>query len=74
MTQEEALLQWFKFHESILPKQAWEQLGIYRLSAIVYRLKRRGHQIDTVLVKVSGKYGETPVAKYVYKGKREEPA
>jgi len=72
MTQEEAVLQWFKFHHSILPKQAWEELGIYRLSAIIYRLKKRGHQIETVLVKVPGKYGETPVALYIYKGKKEE--
>lgn len=33
---------------SITGKQAWEKFGLYRLSAVIFRLRKEGHPIQTI--------------------------
>ena len=65
MTQDERLLEHLERFNSVNPLEAWTQLGIYRLSACVHRLRNRGYKIKTDLVPVQNQFGETcHVAKY----------
>ena len=66
MTQNERLLKYLKVHRSIDPMAAWSSLGIYRLGARVWDLKRMGYNIITTTKKVKNQFGEDcRVAKYV---------
>jgi hypothetical protein len=68
MTQQERLEKHLKEYRSINPLQAWSVLGIYRLSAVVYDLRRKGLHIETATTKVANKFGEKcNVAKYILK-------
>lgn len=49
----------------INPLQAWRELGIYRLGARVFELRRAGHTINRDTVTVRNRYGEAcRVARY----------
>lgn len=51
---------------SITPLVALAELGIYRLSDAVFKLRRRGVKIETAYVDVKNQFGETcHVAKYI---------
>lgn len=59
MTQTERTLQYFRTHKrGLTPLDMWTKLGIYRASDVVLRLRRKGHDIKTDLVKVKNKFGE----------------
>lgn len=63
-TQNKRLLAYLEKEESIDPLQAWEKLGIYRLSARIFDL-RETKQITTTKKEVSNMFGETiKVAEY----------
>jgi len=63
-TQNKRLLAYLKKEESVDPLQAWEKLGIYRLSARIFDL-RKTKQITTTKKEVSNMFGETiKVAEY----------
>jgi len=64
MTQKERLHEHLKTRP-ITPLEAWAELGIYRLAARVYDLKRDGVEIDSKIVPVVNRYGEQfEVAQY----------
>lgn len=66
MTQKERLLDYLENLERINPLEAWKQLGIYRLSAVVYDLRKDGHKIETTRKAVQNQFGEECiVAEYV---------
>ena len=69
-TQAERLEDYLKIHGHIGPLEAWSELGIYRLSATIHRLKNTvGLNIVTKRENVINSYGETcSVARYVHKG------
>jgi hypothetical protein len=49
----------------INPMQAWEELGIYRLSARAFDLRELGHNVIKQTVKVQNRFGEScAVAQY----------
>lgn len=74
MTQKERLLHYLKINHEIDPLQAWTQLGIYRLSAVVHDLKKDGHNIKTERKQVKNRFGEDcSVGKYVYIHKELKP-
>jgi hypothetical protein len=51
---------------SITPFVAWTELGIYRLSDCVYKLRKQGVKIETTYVDVKNQFEETcHVAKYI---------
>lgn len=54
--QERAVLRRLK-RGPLTPQQALEQLGVYRLAAVVYRLRDAGHPIVTEIVKVPCRSG-----------------
>jgi hypothetical protein len=65
MTQIERLESFLDAHPSITPLEAWNLLGIYRLSAAIHTLKKRGRKIETELINVSNQFGEScRVAQY----------
>lgn len=61
MTQVERLKEYLKEKKSIDPLKAWTELGIYRLSDAVYRLRKEGLNISTDRKKVYNKFGEACV-------------
>jgi hypothetical protein len=58
MKQEERLLQYLESGKTINPLQSWQELGIYRLSDVVLRLKRKGHDIITERKGCKNRFGE----------------
>lgn len=53
MTQNERIMAWLERKGAISPIQAWEELGVYRLSARIKELRDQGIVINTL--KSSGK-------------------
>lgn len=67
MTQNERVAAWLQDKGCIDPLTSWTELGVYRLGARIYDLKKKGMHIETKTKKVTNKYGETcEVALYVY--------
>ena len=58
MTQNDRLLKYLWEHDGIDPMTAWNELGIYRLGARVFDLRRKGHHIDTTDKKVFNRFNE----------------
>jgi hypothetical protein len=57
--QTDRLLLWLKDHpDGINPLVAWKFLGIYRLAAIVHKLRKAGHEITTDRQPVFNRFGE----------------
>jgi hypothetical protein len=64
------LLRYLLSGKSITPLESWQELGIYRLSARIWDLKRMGCDIRQELVEVKSAWGDTArVAKYSMGGK-----
>ncbi len=59
MTQTEMVKHYLENHYSITPKVAMEELGIYRLGARIYDLKRQGVKIKSAFIEVPTRTGET---------------
>jgi hypothetical protein len=57
-TQKERLIKYLAENESINPLKAWTELGIYRLSDTVFRLRNEGFNIITDKLTVKNKFGE----------------
>jgi hypothetical protein len=67
MRQEDRLLDYLGRKKYITPLESWSLLGIYRLSAVVHRLRQEGHNILTRRHKVQNKWGDVcVVAKYEF--------
>ena len=59
---------WLRDHGSITGKQAMEDCGVYRLSAVIFELRKRGVDIETNMIDVKNRYGGTSrVAQYKIK-------
>jgi len=59
---------WLRDHGSITGKQAMEDCGVYRLSAVIFDLRRRGLDIETYTIQVKNRYGgKSYVAQYKLK-------
>ena len=64
-TQNTRLLSHLKGGNSINPLEAWQKLGIYRLSARVFDLRDLGYEIDMTRKEVSNQFNEViNVAEY----------
>lgn len=59
MTQCERVLQYMQDFGSITPMQAMADLGLMRLGARIYDLRRAGHPISRRMVTSRNRYGET---------------
>lgn len=68
-TQQERLLEYLKRYGSINPIEALRDLGIYRLSAQIFVLRKLGYKIKTDIVDVHNRFSEVcHVANYIYEG------
>lgn len=60
MTQEARALRYFQTHKrGLTPLDFWAKLGIYRASDVVYKLRKKGHDINTEYINVKNQYDET---------------
>ena len=57
-TQKERLIKYLAENESINLLKAWTELGIYRLSDTIFRLRNEGFNIITDKLTVKNKFGE----------------
>ena len=57
--QQAAVLAYIIQHDSITSMEAFEHLGVTRLSAVVYNLKRKGYKIKSESEQVKTRYGAT---------------
>ena len=57
-TQKDRLIEYLAENESINPLTAWIELGIYRLSDTIFRLRNEGFNIVTEKLTVKNKFGE----------------
>lgn len=67
-TQTNAVLEWLQTGDGITSLDAFKELGVTRLSAIIFNLRRQGYDIEAEDVKVKNRFGSTvTVAKYYLK-------
>lgn len=67
--QKQRLLDYLKRYGSVNPLEAWQELGIYRLSDTVLKLRKDGYQIETTRMDVKNRFNEKcHVAKYIFRG------
>lgn len=57
MTQTQAVLDWLKTNASISSMEAIQNFGATRLSAIIFNLKRKGYNIETVWCDGHNRFG-----------------
>jgi hypothetical protein len=66
MKQYERLHAYLNRFGSVTPLVAWTELGIYRLSDAIFKLRKKGVKIETAYVDVKNQFEETcRVAKYI---------
>ena len=66
------VLQHLKSHGSLTSMEAFEKYGITRLSAVIFELRKLGHDIITYDMEGQNRYGEvTRYAKYVLCGGKD---
>lgn len=56
--QEERLLDYLKTNDKISPMEAWTELGIYRLSDVVFKLRNKDFEIETERKSVMNRFDE----------------
>lgn len=57
MTKTQAVLDWLKTHASISSMEAIQNFGATRLSAIIFNLRKRGYNIETVRCDGTDRFG-----------------
>lgn len=57
MTKTQAVLDWLKTHASISSMEAIQNFGATRLSAIIFNLRKRGYNIETVKCEGTDRFG-----------------
>lgn len=70
ITQKDRVLSHLEIKGSINPLISWSYLGVYRLSAVIFELRKLGHKIHTNYIDVENQFGEKcNVAEYVLEGR-----
>lgn len=73
MTQKERVLEYLKRYGSITGLEAFGELGCYRLSDQIFKLRNEGHEIETVYETKKNKWGEdVNYARYKFKDGDDE--
>lgn len=57
MNKTQAVLEWLKTHASISSMEAIQNFGATRLSAIIFKLRQRGYNIETVKCEGTDRFG-----------------
>ena len=63
-TQMQRVLDYIRETGSVTQLEAIKELGVLRLSAVIFDLKRKGYAIKSELVPVQTRYGKTNIARY----------
>ena len=67
-TQAQRILDYMTVHGSITQMEALKDLGVFRLASRISELRKNGHKIESQMVKVENRYGETcRVKRYSFK-------
>jgi|TARA_R110000782_G_scaffold6121_4_gene21053 hypothetical protein len=56
--QQQRLLDYLKLNQKVSPLEAWTELGIYRLSDVVFKLKKQGFGIETERKSIMNRFDE----------------
>lgn len=67
MTKENKVLKYLQEFRCITPMEALKYCGSFRLSAVIYNLKKLGYQFDTERIRVKTRDGFSYIAKYTLK-------
>ena len=68
-TQAQRILDYMTAHGNITQMEALKDLGVFRLASRISELRKNGHKIESQMVKVENRYGETcRVKRYFLKG------
>jgi hypothetical protein len=59
MNKHKAVLQWLQTGAGISSMEAIKQFGATRLSAIIFDLRAKGHEIETVMVEGRDRFGHS---------------
>ena len=62
--QKQSVLDYIRETGSITQLEAIKELGVLRLSAVIFQLKRDGYAIKSEPVPVKTRYGTTHIARY----------
>ena len=57
MNKTKAVLEWLQTHASISSMEAIQSFGATRLSAIIFKLRKRGYNIETVKCEGTDRFG-----------------
>ena len=72
-SQNERVLEYMKEHNGITSLQAYDKLGVTRLSARIKDLRTAGHIIFADRIEVFNRYGDScTVNLYTWKGKKND--
>ena len=64
-TQQQAVLEWLQAGAGITSMEAFKELGVTRLSAIIFNLRKEGHDISSESVQVTNRFGgRSTIARY----------
>lgn len=68
MTQTQAVLDWLRAGAGITSMEAFKELGVTRLSSIIFNLRKRGYDIESEDLETINRYGtRTKFTRYVLK-------
>lgn len=59
MNKHKAVLAWLQTHAGISSMEAIQNFGAIRLSAIIFNLRKRGYNIETVMVEGKDRFGHS---------------
>lgn len=69
MSQYKRILEYLEKYKSITSMEAFRKFGATRLSAIIFNMKKAGHNIETVMEQTTNDDGNmVRYARYVYEG------
>lgn len=58
MNQQDRLINYLLANRTIKPLQAWQDIGLYRLAAVIHVLRKQGLNITTETVEVKNRFNE----------------
>lgn len=64
MTQKEAVLAYMRDNGAITSRDAFFELGVSRLAAVISQIKKDGIEVESENKRVKTRYGETIVSRY----------
>ena len=68
--QEQRVLEYMQRNNTINPLQSWVECGVYRLSAVIFNLKKKGYEIKSNRRVTTNRFDEeVRFAEYLLEGK-----